>query len=133
MDSHEVSKGVIFHQNKLLLLLPASKQRWHLPGGHLNVGEDFLKGLKREVYEETGMRVTLSSIVQSATDFRLFICKTGNTNVTLSKEHRDFKWVNIDEAIKMDVTKETRRDLKSVLKSCSMYKSYFTYKTPSSK
>jgi 8-oxo-dGTP diphosphatase len=31
--------------------------QWELPGGGLNFGEDIHQGLKREIEEETGMRV----------------------------------------------------------------------------
>ncbi len=30
---------------------------WHTPGGHLKIDETFEEGLKREVFEETGLRV----------------------------------------------------------------------------
>lgn len=32
---------------------------WELPGGHIEFGEDIVEGLKREVFEEVGMRVSV--------------------------------------------------------------------------
>jgi len=45
--------------NKILLgkrLCKAGYGEWGLPGGHLEYGEDFIVGAKRELYEETGVK-----------------------------------------------------------------------------
>jgi 8-oxo-dGTP diphosphatase len=40
------------------------KGHWSLPGGLLELGETLLEGVKREVYEETGLIVTPQAIVE---------------------------------------------------------------------
>jgi ADP-ribose pyrophosphatase YjhB (NUDIX family) len=36
---------------------------WTLPGGKVKRGESLVKALKREVYEETGLRVQIGSLL----------------------------------------------------------------------
>lgn len=40
------------------------KGHWSLPGGLLELGETLLEGVKREVFEETGLKVTPQAIVE---------------------------------------------------------------------
>lgn len=111
-DTRRVSKAIIVYDGKVLLLHPKDKQKWHLPGGHLKGDETFLDGVKREVFEETGLKCTSIRSISKSHDFELFFCKTSCNNVKLSKEHTEYKWVDIHRAIdKMLITKETKRDL----------------------
>jgi 8-oxo-dGTP diphosphatase len=52
-------KGLFVKEGKILLLkepLGLSGQ-WELPGGGLSFGEDIYAGLKREIEEETGLKI----------------------------------------------------------------------------
>jgi len=53
-------EGLFAKDGKVLLFRESKKVsgRWELPGGGLDFGEDIREGLKREVMEESGMRVT---------------------------------------------------------------------------
>ncbi len=54
-------KAMCVRDGKLLLARESesySKQKWELPGGGLDFGEDILTGLQREVKEEMGLVVT---------------------------------------------------------------------------
>jgi 8-oxo-dGTP pyrophosphatase MutT (NUDIX family) len=44
---------------------PAKRPRWQLPGGHLKPSEAPESGLRREVFEETGLRVTRCRLVHA--------------------------------------------------------------------
>jgi ADP-ribose pyrophosphatase YjhB (NUDIX family) len=47
-------RGVVFQENKILLVNERSDGRWTLPGGWADVGESPTEGVIREVHEESG-------------------------------------------------------------------------------
>lgn len=50
--------GVIATNDGVLLIRDkSSKEMWSLPGGGVEPGEDLLKALKREIQEETGLKI----------------------------------------------------------------------------
>ena len=53
---HVLSRGVITHQNKILLCktIDLETNFYYLPGGHIEHGESAEKALTRELKEETG-------------------------------------------------------------------------------
>ena len=69
-DTDNVSKVVMLWKNKCLFLQKDDKT-WELPGGHLNVGEKFKTGAIREVFEETGIKLTKLKLILKQKDFRL--------------------------------------------------------------
>lgn len=121
-DTKRVSKAIIQHDGKVLLLLPRGKKKWHLPGGHIKTSETFAQGVKREVLEETGLKVVSIKCIYKMYNFELFHCKCNASVVKLSEEHSSYKWVEVHKALdKMHITRETHRDLiesinKNVLK-----------------
>jgi ADP-ribose pyrophosphatase YjhB (NUDIX family) len=50
-------------QNVLMVRQAAGLKLWTLPGGKVKRGESLVKALKREVYEETGLRVHIGSLL----------------------------------------------------------------------
>jgi ADP-ribose pyrophosphatase YjhB (NUDIX family) len=50
-------------QNVLLVRQAGGLKLWTLPGGKVKRGESLLKALKREVYEESGLRVQIGSLL----------------------------------------------------------------------
>jgi 8-oxo-dGTP pyrophosphatase MutT (NUDIX family) len=117
-----VSKAIIQHDGKVLLLLPKNKKNWHLPGGHIKASETFAEGIRREVHEETGLKVVGIKSIYKMHNFELFHCKCNASVVRISDEHIEYKWVSPQQAMrKMQLTRETQRDLiesinKNVLK-----------------
>lgn len=63
--------GAIIIQNKkiLLLLRKTSPENgyWSLPGGKVEAGEDLEIAMKREIYEEIGVKVTHLELVETFT------------------------------------------------------------------
>lgn len=111
-DTKRVSKAIIQHDGQVLLLLPKNKKKWHLPGGHIKTAETFAQGVKREVLEETGLKVVGIKSIYKVHNFELFHCKCNASVVKLSDEHISYKWVEVQKALnKMQLTRETHRDL----------------------
>lgn len=59
LPKHFVVTGYVLdpHHHHVLLLFHRKLHRWLPPGGHLEAGEDPLRALVREVWEETGLLV----------------------------------------------------------------------------
>lgn len=111
---------------KILILLRSATDvrrpiRWDLPGGHAESGETLEEALRRELFEETGMKLTgaASKLLHafSATfdglsvNWLFFEAIVNDKQVALSSEHSEFKWVNIDQAIELIDYEPKRRAL----------------------
>lgn len=74
-----------------------------IPGGHLHVEEDWIDGLKREIFEETGIKKfevrNMLGVSIIGTCYGVgFHCKIENDReVKLSEEHENFAWVKSKE------------------------------------
>jgi len=105
-------RGLVRKNNEILILKrhPKSKtnpNKWELPGGKIDPGEDFDKALLREFDEETNLSVELGDLigaVQEDFPHKKTIALIMNVNmlsdevkVKISNEHIDWKWVTIDE------------------------------------
>jgi ADP-ribose pyrophosphatase YjhB (NUDIX family) len=51
------------NQNVLLVRQSTGLKLWTLPGGKVKRGESLVKALKREVYEETALRIQIGSLL----------------------------------------------------------------------
>jgi 8-oxo-dGTP diphosphatase len=88
----------------LLLLRPTGT--WEPPAGRLQPNESLEEGAVRELYEETGMLVSPGRIIatwvgDAPSGSRLasitYAGRTSESEVTLSEEHLDYRWVTLDE------------------------------------
>lgn len=61
--SHRVSCYSIIVQDKSVLLVKTSNNKWYFPGGGLNVGESIADGLKREAWEELGVEIQVGELL----------------------------------------------------------------------
>ena len=107
MSEHPVSiKGVLIHDGCILLLLN-ERGEWDLPGGRPDPGEDHRAALKREVREEAGLEVEVGAALEGHlfevlpgrfVRIEAFACALASTtDVTLSHEHEDIRWVPLAE------------------------------------
>ena len=119
------AKAVIVNNDGNVLILREAKAKVHptntqsgsyqLPGGQLEPGETFEHGLKREVYEETGLNIVAGSpllvgewrpVVKGKRRqiIGIFISATSDTKqVKLSDEHDAYKWVDPKRRSKYDI------------------------------
>lgn len=134
-DVNKISKAVIVNsKGKILLLLPTNKDKWHLPGGHLQQHESYLQGLKREVFEETHLQVTFFVLIDAKPGFQLWLCKCNPVPVKISKEHKSHKWLPFNDALtKVRITKETKRDLELAQQKIKKYANWFVIEPPAKK
>jgi 8-oxo-dGTP pyrophosphatase MutT (NUDIX family) len=95
-DSDAVAKVVVVdNENRVLLLTRSDYHKKHageldLPGGHLKVNEPLLKGLQREVEEETGLKLNDASLYKTKGQKHYFYAKYDSQPIKLSREHTDY-------------------------------------------
>ncbi len=118
MSQHPVlqvaAKAVIINSKGELLLVREGRDydegsqfhKYGIPGGRLEAGESYKDGLHREVMEETGLEVEILDPIYvgewrpvikgiSTQIIAIFtVCKAKTTEVKLSEEHDDYKWVH---------------------------------------
>jgi len=112
--------AILENQKDEILLIKRSSHMeypdcWEDIGGRLNPSESPEEGLRREIFEETGIKDI--EIVKPLTMFHVFRkneekaeneligisywCKTKTSKVKLSDEHTDYKWVEPEDALEL--------------------------------
>ena len=103
-------KAFIVKKGKLFAMKRASEDVqnpgiWEIPGGRLDLGEDPVLGLMRELREETGMYIDIIYPLSVRHFIRdddqiitmlIFLCKPKRGGqLKLSDEHSDYKWIDL--------------------------------------
>ena len=115
--------------NFLLLNYPAG--HWDFPKGKIEKGELILDTVKREICEETGIRE-----IEIIPDFKknieyyyrrntelvykqviYFLARVLTWDITLSYEHKDYIWLDLEQAI----NKLTYKNSKNTLKDAAIF------------
>ena len=97
-DIDTVAKLVIFDNKDRVLLLKRSDYHkkfageWDLPGGHLQEGENLIDGLKREVFEETRLKVENPTWFKKIENLNFFYSSYNSQKIVTSHEHVDYKF-----------------------------------------
>ena len=95
-DLEKVAKAVLHRNNKVLLL--RNEKGWDLPGGHVKESEDVIGGLKREVFEETGLTIdNITSLGMRHSNKEFFCASFARDDIRLSEEHSEFAFVHIEK------------------------------------
>ncbi len=73
MPTHIIAvAGVVRDAENRILLVNHHRHGWSMPGGQVEVGENLIDALKREIMEETGIEVTVGEL----------FCIASNTGVS---------------------------------------------------
>jgi 8-oxo-dGTP diphosphatase len=130
MDKTSVSqKAVIVNADgKFLVLLrgktaPSSPLKWDLPGGDLEVGEDPTDSMMREIQEETALPVEglvpfdVEGSLNETGHYWVTIAykaRAVSNAVTISWEHDEYQWVNVEEFLKLESNPKIVRFVKKL-------------------
>jgi 8-oxo-dGTP diphosphatase len=106
-------KALIRRGNKILLIRRSGRYSkdniegiWDIPGGRIDFGEEPLDGLKREVQEETGLKIMTERILDASTIWKddsthiiriTYLCSLAKDSVSslqISDEHTEFLWID---------------------------------------
>jgi len=122
--------ALIFNREGKILLIKSHKWRnkYVMPGGHIELGERMLDALRREIKEESGLNIHNIEFIcfhESIFDeafwkkkhciFFDFACKTNSTKVILNSEGEEFVWVSLEDALKLPVEPYTRLTIKEYM------------------
>jgi 8-oxo-dGTP pyrophosphatase MutT (NUDIX family) len=111
-------RGVIVGPaTEVVIVQRASDGHWELPGGRIGRGEAASDALRREIREETALSPTIITPVTTRTWINdagqdrygvYFYCRTSERTVSLSEEHRDYRWLSPENAAAMLDTPQVR-------------------------
>jgi 8-oxo-dGTP pyrophosphatase MutT (NUDIX family) len=141
MPVEKSAGAIIFRKedNKIYYLLlhypgashRAEKDYWDFPKGHIEKGEKIEDTVKREIFEETGLKdiKILSGFKETIKYFfkferknilkfvTFFLAETKEKNVQISFEHIGYEWLPYEEAIE----KLTFKNAKEILKRANKF------------
>lgn len=109
LQAEIVQTAVLVNARGEALILRRPAGQWQLPGGRLNAGEQWDEGLRREIREETGIDdVEILSIMMLDNWIYdgvpmygvFFLCRTKKTEVRLSADHDEFRWVTLKDDLR---------------------------------
>lgn len=124
--------ALIFNPDGKLFLLKSHKwkDKYTIPGGHVELGETIEDALKREIKEETGLDIydiefiCLQEFIfddqfwkKKHFIFLDFSCKTNSTEVKLDSEGQDYVWASLEGALKLPIDSYSEFTIKDYMKN----------------
>ncbi|MGE5086817.1 MAG: NUDIX domain-containing protein [Bacillota bacterium] len=129
-----IGSGVLlFYKGQLLIIQPAYSSDWLLPGGIVEAEESPLEGLVREVQEDLGITITPTQIlsvdyvrnVDMMGEYISFLFAAQNLTEKEAQQIRlasndftDFRFVDIDVALRLLAPRVARRVASTVQSVC---------------
>lgn len=129
-------KGIVLKEDGKILVIKRSekedvfKDLWDTPGGEIEFGENLKQALKREIKEEVGMEVEVLFPINTWSFFRnkrtyvvgiTFLCKPRSKDVSLSGEHKEYKWVCEEEVDKLEMNENLKTELKNFFRKLDVF------------
>ena len=121
---HFRARGLIEQDGKFLIARGCGAECYHIPGGHVQVGEDTKQAICRELKEEIGCDVYVGNLFcveeifynfnnQSCHSLALHYCIKPKNKITVQSKTNDleFKWVTKDELKNIDLRPEPVKQL----------------------
>ncbi len=118
--THLVSAAGLVYKGEKVLLIRSPRRGWEFPGGVIEQGETIADGLKREIWEESGILaepLALACVNQNLARKKGygplegtllppmvifdFICVYAGGTETLSEESREIGWFSPEEAMEL--------------------------------
>lgn len=103
--NHFVSvAGLVTNDRGEILLLLSPDRGWEYPGGMVEPGETLQEALKREIYEETGVRAEITGFAGVSKNLGRdivnvdFLCRYVGGDIKTSDESLEVRWVTEEEA-----------------------------------
>lgn len=110
--------GIVENEQDEVLLVKDIRNGWVYPGGQVEVGENLMDGLIREIKEESGIDVVVSHLIgvysntatyEGHSGVKIvptkvmfdFVCKPIGGELSTSEETSESRWVHKSEVLKM--------------------------------
>lgn len=102
---HSVSVAgvVVDDEDRVLVICRRDNGRWEAPGGVLELDESFEDGVRREVFEETGLHVEVQQLTGVYKNSSrgivalVFRCRPISGQARSTDEARDVTWMDVDQ------------------------------------
>ena len=119
-DTDKIAKAVVMKGDKALLLKRSNYMKkyageWDLPGGHVQEEESLEDGLRREVEEETGLKIKSPEKLYTDGRTHYYRAEMDDSEVKLSDEHTDHKFVSTEDLEGMEIPSKYLKWIKQVL------------------
>jgi nucleoside triphosphatase len=122
--------ALILNAEDQVLLVRSHKwrDRYVMPGGHIELGETMEAALHREIREETGLEIRdlefigWQEFIYDAAFWKRrhfiffdYACRADSTDVTLNDEGQAYRWVSLEEALALPIEAYTRHAIQAYL------------------
>ncbi len=122
------TKSVVVKDGKVLLIKRSNYSgyndgKWDLPGGRIEEKEGAFEGHKREVFEETKLKIEIIEPIRSWVVDRpkgkhvgvTFLSRFLEGKVFLSNEHTEFRWLSPEEINKTNAEQWIKEEVKKAV------------------
>jgi 8-oxo-dGTP diphosphatase len=117
-------KAILFDEDGKVLAIrrtetaPSQPLHWDLPGGDLEIGNNLIDDISREIKEEAGLEVNNLKVIDAIGEFNeekeywvtiCYIAEPLSKSVMLSYEHDEYKWITPNEFLELKISPKIRK------------------------